>query len=86
MRSTQMRPGQDPNGSLYHMDSCRDRLNACDPPKDPTGRQYKGIILQALPSEYNRIRQTRLERRDFDLADICRMMATTNANNLSRSE
>ena len=86
MTSTRMRPGQDPDGYLYHMDSCRDRLNACDPPEDPTDRQYEDIVLQVLSSEYDRIRRTRLERRDFGLADIRRMMAAIYADNLSRSE
>ena len=79
-------PGQDPDDYLYDMDSNRDRLNACDPPEDPTDRQYEDIILQALPLEYDRIRQTHLERRDFGLVDIRRMMAAIYADNLSRSE
>ena len=49
MTSTRMCPGQDPNGYLSYMDSCRDRLNACNPPEGPTDWQYDGIILQALP-------------------------------------
>ena len=64
----------------------RDRVNACDPPEGPTDQQYEDIILQALPSEYDRIRQTQLERRDFGLADICRMMVAIYTDNLSRSE
>ena len=80
-----MSPSQDSDNYLYHMDSCRDRL-VCDPPEGPTDRQYEDIILQALPSEYERIRQTHLERRDFDLADIRRMMAAIYADNLSCSE
>ena len=67
--------GQDPDDSLYHMDSGRDRLNACDPQEGPTDRQYEDIILQALFLGYDRIRQTYLERRDFNLANIRRMMA-----------
>ena len=86
MTSTQMRPGQDLDDHLYHMDSCRDRLYAYDPPNGPTDRQYEDIIFQALPSKYDRIRQTHLERRDFGLADIRRMMAAIYADNLSRSE
>ena len=86
MTSTRMRPGHDPDDYSYHMDSCRHRLNACDPPEGLTDRQYEGIILQALPSEYDRIRQAHLERRDFGLADIRRMMAAICADNLSRSE
>ena len=86
MTSTRMRPSQDPNDYLYHMDNCRDGLNACDPPEDPTNRQYEGIVLQALPSEYDRICQTHPERRDLGLADIRRMMAAIYANNLPTLE
>ena len=86
MTITRVRSGQDLDDFLYHMDSYRDRLNACDPPESPTNRQYEDIILQALPSEYDRICQTHLERRNFGLADIRRMMAAIYANDLSRSE
>ena len=81
MISTRMRPGQDPDDYCNHMDSCRDRLNAGDPPEGPTDRQYGDIILQTLSSEYNRVRQTHLERRDFDLADIRRIMTAIYADN-----
>ena len=81
-----MRPDQEPDDDLYHMDSFRDRLNACDPPEGPTDWQYEDITLQALPSEYDRIRQTHPERRDFGLADIPRMMAAIYVDNLSHSE
>ena len=84
--STRMHPGQDPDDNFYHTDSCRDRLNACEPPEGPTDRQYEAIILQALTPEYDRIRQTHLESRDFVLADIRRMMAAIYADNLFRSE
>ena len=67
------------------MDSCRDRLNACDPPEGPTDRQYEDIILQALPPEYKAIDQAHLERGDFRLGDIRRMMAAIYADNLARS-
>ena len=68
------------------MDSFRDRLNTCDSPEGPTNRQYEDIILQALSSEYDRIRQTHLERRHFGLAGIHHMMAAIYADNLSCSE
>ena len=67
------------------MDSCRDHRNACDPPEGPTDRQYEDIILQALPPENKAIRQAHLERGDFELADIRRMMAAIYARNLARS-
>ena len=86
MTSTRIRPGQNLDGHLYHTNSCWDRLNKCDPLEAPTDRQYEDIILQALPSEYDRIRQTHLERRDFSLADIRCMMAAIYADNLFRSE
>ena len=85
-RSTRMRPSQDPDNDLYHMNNCRGRLNACDPPEGPTDRQYEDIILQVLPLEYDRIRRTLLDRRDFGLADIRRIMVAIYANNLPRSE
>ena len=72
--SMRMHPGEDPDEDLYHKDSCRDRLNACDPPEGPKDRHYEDVILQTLPSESDRIRQTHLERRDFGLADIRLMM------------
>ena len=56
MKNTRVRPGQDPDDYVYHMDNCRDRLNACDPPEGPTDRQHEDIILQALQSDYDRIR------------------------------
>ena len=86
MTSMRMRPGQHPDEYLYHKDSCQDRLNACNPPEGPTDRQYEDIILHALPSEYDRIRRTHLERRKFGLADIRRMIAVIYVDNLSRSE
>ena len=82
--NTRLRSDQDPDEYLYIVDSYRDRLNACDPPESPTDRQYEDIILQALPPEYKVIRQARLERRDFGLADIRRMTAAIYADNLAR--
>ena len=67
------------------MDSCRDRLNTCDPPEGPTNRQYENILLQDLPPEHKTIRRAHLERGDFDLAYIRRMMPTIYADNLARS-
>ena len=62
MNDTRMRSDQDPDEYLYIMDSCRDRLNACDPPEGPADRQFKDISLQALPPEYKSKRQAHLER------------------------
>ena len=84
MNNTRRGSDQDPDKTLYIMDSCRDRGNACDSPEGPTDRQYDDILLQALPSEYNAIRQAPLERGDFGLADIRRMMAVIYADNLAR--
>ena len=75
MNNMSMRSGQDLDEYLYIMDSCRDCLNPCDPPEDPKDRQHEDIILQALPPEYKAIRQAHLERGDFGLANIRRMMA-----------
>ena len=84
MNHTKMTPGQDPDEFLYIMDSRRDRLNTSTPPEGPTDRQYEDILLQALSPDYESIRRAHLERRDFGLADIRRMMAAIYADNLSR--
>ena len=78
-----MRSVQDPDECLHIMNSCRDRLNACDPPEGPTERQYEDIILQALPPEYKAIRRSHWERENIDLADIRGMMAAIYADNLN---
>ena len=83
MNHTKMTPGQDPDEFLYIMDSRRDRLNTSTPPEGPTDRQYEDILLQALSPDYESIRRAHLERRDFGLADIRRMMAAIYADNLS---
>ena len=84
MNHTKMTPGQDPDEFLYIMDSRRDRLNTSAPPEGPTDRQYEDILLQALSPDYESIRRAHLERRDFGLADIRRIMAAIYADNLSR--
>ena len=85
MNNTPILREQDPDEYIYILDSCRDRLGACDPPESPTDRQYEDIILQALPPQYKVIRQVHLEREDFGLADIRRMMADIYADTLARS-
>ena len=85
VNSTRMRSEQDPDKYFYIMNSCRDRLNACDRPEGPTDRQYDDILLQASPPEYTAVRQAHLERGYFSLADIWRMMAANHADNLAVS-
>ena len=80
-----MRSDQNPDEYLHIMDSCRDRLNAFDPPEGLTDRQYANIFLQALPPEYKAIRQAHLERGEFGLADNRRIMAAIYADNLTLS-
>ena len=79
------RSEQDPDEYIYIMDSCRERLNTCDTPEVPTNRRYEDSLLHDLPPEYKAIRRAHLERGDFDLADIRRMMPTIYADNLARS-
>ena len=86
MTSTRVRPRQDYDDYLYHMDSYRDRLNAYDPLEGLTDRQNEDIILQVLLSEYDRIHQTHLERRSFGHANIRRMIPAIYVDSLSRSE
>ena len=85
MNSTRNCSKQDPDGCLYRMDRCHDRLNACDPAAGAADHQYEDVLLQALPPEYKAIRQAHLERRDFGLADIRRIMAAICEDNPARS-
>ena len=85
MSSAQMSPGQDPDGFLYELDTRRERFNACDSPEGPTDRQFEDIILQALPPEYEHISTSHLEKSDFGIADICRIMSAIYAANLAHS-
>ena len=76
---------KDPDDFLYKKDRCRDRLNSVTPKEGASDRRYEDIILQCLPPEYDRIRQTHFEREDYGLADIRRMMSKIYADNFARS-
>ena len=80
-----MRSDEDPHDFLYKKDRCRDRLNSVTPKESPLDRRYEDIILQCLPPEYDRIRQTHFEREDCNLEDIQRMMSKIYADNLASS-
>ena len=85
METVKMRSDEGPDGFLYKKDRCRDRLNSVTPKESPSDRRYEDIILQCLPPEYDRIRQTHFEREDCSLTDIRRMMSKIYADNLARS-
>ena len=69
------RSDEDVDDLRYKNDRCRDRLNSVTLKEGHNDRQYEDIILQCLPLEYGRIRQTHLERKNCSLADIRRMMS-----------
>ena len=75
-----MGPGQDPDDLFFEY---RDLLEEMG--QTVHDERYEVIILQALPSEYERVRTASYERRDFGLDDIRRMVSTMCVNNLSRS-
>ena len=76
---------KDPDNFLYKKDRCHDRLDSVTPKEGPSDRRYEDILLQCLPPEYDRIRQTHFEREDCNLEDIRRMMSKIYADNLARS-
>ena len=76
---------EDPDDFLYKKDRCRARLNSVTFKEAPSDRRYEDIILQYLPPEYDRIRQTHFEREDYNLEDIRRIMSKIYADNLARS-
>ena len=85
METVKMRSDEDPDVFLYKKDRYRDHLNSVIPKEGPSDRRYEDIILQCLPPEYDRIRQTHFEREDCSLADIRRMMSKIYVDNLVRS-
>ena len=84
MNHGKMTTGQDPDGFLYIMDSCWNRLNKSTPPENPTDRQNEDILLQTLSPDYESIRRAHLERREFGLAVIRRIVVAIYAYNLFR--
>ena len=85
MYSEKMLPGQDPDEFLYEFDTRQARFNACDPPESLTDQHYQDIILHNLSPEYERIRIFHLEKTDFGITDIRRMLSAIYATNLTRS-
>ena len=85
LETVKMGSDEDPNDFLYKKDRYRDRLDSVTPKKGPLDRRYEDIILQCLPPEYDRIRQTHFEREACSLADIRWMMSKIYADNLARS-
>ena len=82
MNSARTSQGQDLDKFVNEIDTRRERLNACDHTEGPSIRE---IIIQALPPEYERIHTLHLEKPDFGIADIHRMMTAIYAANLARS-
>ena len=76
-----MRANKDLDDFLLKNDRCRDRLYSVTPKEGPSDRQCEDIILQCLPPEYDKIRQTHFEREDSTLGDIRRIMAKIYADN-----
>ena len=85
LETVKMRSDESTDDFIYKKDRCRDRLNSVTPKEGPSDRRYENIILQCLPPEYDRTRQTHFEREDCNLEDIRRMMSKIYADNLARS-
>ena len=79
------RPMKIPKTLLYDIDTYRGHLNACDPPEGLIDPHYEDIILQAIPTEYERICTSYLETSDFGITDILCMMSDIYAAELSHS-
>ena len=76
-----MDPGQDHDDSFFILDECRQQLE--DMGESVHDERYEDIILQALPVEYERVRQTSHEKRDFGLDNIRHMVHSIYVDNLS---
>ena len=85
METVKMRSDEGREDFLYKKDRYRDRLDSIPPKEGPSDRQYEDIILECLPSEYDRTRQTLFEREDCNLTNIWQVMLKIYADNLARS-
>ena len=85
LETVKMRSDEDLDHFLYKKDWCRDRLNSVTPKEGPSNHRYEDIILECLPPEYDRIRQTHFEREDCNVEDIRRMMSMIYADHVARS-
>lgn len=71
MSNISVRSRQDSDEYLHIMDSCRDRPSTCDPPENATERSYEYFYPTLFYRNTRKaIRQARLERGNFGLADI----------------
>ena len=61
LHNAKMKSGDDPDDFLYTMDGYRERLKDMGQPVPD--ERYEDIILQALPSEYERVRTCQLATR-----------------------
>ena len=77
-----MEPGQDPDDFLFTLDRCRERLEEMG--QTIHDERYEDIIPQALPVEYERVRNTSYEKRNFGLKDTRHMVHTMYVDNLWR--
>ena len=77
-----MKSGDDADDFMYTIDGFRECLEDIGQP-EPDER-YEDIILQSLPSDYERVRTASYERRDSHQADIRRMMSALYIDCLSR--
>ena len=66
--NTKMESGQDPDDLFFALNGCRDLLEKMA--QTVHYERCKDIILQALPAEYERVRNTSYEKRDLELVDI----------------
>ena len=80
--NTKVEPGQDPDDLFFVLGGCLDLFKEMG--QTVHDKCYKDIILQALPTEYEGVRNARYERRGFGLVDIQHMAHTMFVDSLLR--
>ena len=85
MKTVTMRSDEDPDDSRYMKGRSDDRPNSVTPKEGPLDRRYDNIVLQCLPPEYDRVRQTLFEREGCNLAEIRQIISKIYTDNLARS-
>ena len=78
-----MTPGEDPQLFFYEMDNWKNRLEEME--EKISDYRYEDIIIHAISTDYEYVRNNSYSDRTFDLDGIRTTMGNVYIDNLSRS-
>ena len=79
--NTKMNTGQDPDDFFFVLDWCHGLLE--EMVQTVHDERYGHMVLQALPEQYERVRNASYEKRDFRLVDIRHIVHTMFVDSIS---